>query len=1017
MKRLFKILFYIFVGLILALFLAPILFEDKLKEAIKDAIEKRVDAQVEFDDISMSFFSDLPYIHVSIDSLELIGNDPFENLPLYKSQKTNISTDWKSILKSKDGITIHRFEIIDADMFFVVDEEGKANYDISKSEGESSSNYFGNINAYALKECNIIYLDKTSDIEILFTNVNHSGKGAFENVVFDLITETEVEDFTVRYLGFPYIHRVNLKGPLALQIDLVHNKYTLKENQIQLNDIDLSALGSISILEDAIGFDLNVMALNNQVHEIISLLPYLMQDNQDILQSEGIASLQMSVLGNYKSQINQYPGFTLDLNIDNGTVTHKGLNQSINDIQLRLSTSAKEGNWDDLIVNVNPFSLALNEDKIAGRLQASKIYGNSSYEGQLVGTLDLAETAKILNSSNLIQNGKLTADIFFDTNKEAIISKSFNDNSLKGAASIQNLEGVYNNEVTFIADSLHLELQAEKSKIDITNLSLLDSELSGKLEITNPYALLLEDEKPALSLAVNGNKINLDTVQSYLMIETVEESQESNFENMFSSIDFSGSVNSLQFQDNEIENISLSSVITDESIQIDNAAFEWNEQKVEARGSANSWMGYMNGEDVLDLEMFVNTGEIDFNKLMPNSETETSSSDLKLPKDIIFNGYFESESLKYNDLSFNDAEGKISLLDGVLSLENMESDFWNGAIAMAGTLNTSGEEKLFDFRYKLLNIPFAQMFESSTLFQKLSPLSQYVDGVFNSTLVLSGPLDENLIPDIYKINASGFLETFNSQLVGLKPLEELANKLGIEKIKKWPLNDSRNWFDIIDGKVYFKEKDYELDDMSFKIAGNHSLDQNIDYIIKARIPRTKLQSNAIGKELDYSIENIEKAAAAKGIDIDLGDFIYFDISITGSLTQPIINIQPTGSGGASIDDIIKDEIDNRIETARDSLETRIEEEKDKLKDTVQTEIKKVEDSLKAEAQKTIDTTLTKVKDSVSTKLDSLASPILDSLGKQVKDKIPEVFGKQAQSEIDSIKAKINDWNPFKRKKG
>ena len=59
MKRLFKILFYIFVGLILALFLAPILFEDKLKEAIKDAIEKRVDAQVEFDDISMSFFSDL----------------------------------------------------------------------------------------------------------------------------------------------------------------------------------------------------------------------------------------------------------------------------------------------------------------------------------------------------------------------------------------------------------------------------------------------------------------------------------------------------------------------------------------------------------------------------------------------------------------------------------------------------------------------------------------------------------------------------------------------------------------------------------------------------------------------------------------------------------------------------------------------------------------------------------------------------------------------------------------------
>ncbi|NNE27931.1 MAG: hypothetical protein HKN09_13890 [Saprospiraceae bacterium] len=1018
MKRPIKILLYILLALFVALLLAPFIFEDRLKEAIKETMEEQVNAQVEFKDISLSFLSDLPYIHISIDSLELLGNAPFENLPLYKSQKTNISTDWKSILKSKQGITIHKFDIIDADMFFFINEDGEANYDISRSNKGSNTNYFGNINAYALKECNIRYLDKSTDLELLMDNINHNGRGAFKNIVFDLTTETEVEAFSISYGGIPYLKDIRLSGPLSMLIDLAHNKYTLKDNRIKLNQVDLSAIGAIEILEEKIHFELNVEALNNQVHEILSVLPYLMANNNDILESSGVATLKMDIFGNYNSLIGHYPSIDVALNINNGLIRHKGLKESLKDIQLALSLKAQEGNWNDMSVNINPFSLSLQEDKISGKIGVSELFGNSTYEGQLIGNLDLAKTAEILNNKDLFKRGTLSADAYFDTNRNAIIKKTFDDNSLKGSVRLVQVEGVYGSNVNFAVDTIALDFSPVKSNISITNMSALGSELSSKIEVSDPLKFLLEKERPQLDLSLNANTLNLDQMQAFMVNSDSTQTTNAAFENLFSSIQLKTTVKELIYQDYDIRDLMLSSNIKDETIQIDLLELKWDDQAINGRGVARSWTEYLNENGNLELELFLNTGGLDFNKLKSTSTgSDMAVEDFKLPKNIDFTGYFESESFKYNELVFKNAEGKVSMVDGILSLENMESDLWNGAIMLAGTLNTSGDQNFFDFRYKLQDIPFPQMFEYSSLFKKLSPLSEYVDGVFNSTLVLSGPLKENLFPDIYKINASGFLETFNSKLTGLKPLQVIAEKLGIEKLKNWQLNDSRNWFEVVDGSVYFKEKDYTVEDMVFKIAGSHSLDQQIDYIIKAQIPRSKLSSNAVGKELDYSLENIAKAAQKKGININLGEFIYFDISLKGSLTDPKINIQPTGSGGESIDEIVREEIKNRVQSAKDSLSKKAEENVELLKDTIQTRIDAVEDSLKNRAQSALDTTLNKVKDKVNSKVDSLASPLIDSVSSKIKDKLPEVFGKQAQSEIDSIKAKLNDWNPFKKKKG
>ena len=74
------------------------------------------------------------------------------------------------------------------------------------------------------------------------------------------------------------------------------------------------------------------------------------------------------------------------------------------------------------------------------------------------------------------------------------------------------------------------------------------------------------------------------------------------------------------------------------------------------------------------------------------------------------------------------------------------------------------------------------------------------------------------------------------------------------------------------------------------MGGNHGIDQSIDYQIKAVIPRDKLKQANLGKTLEMGMSEIEKAATSRGVDISLGENIFMDIYLTGTLMKPKVKI-------------------------------------------------------------------------------------------------------------------------------
>ena len=349
-------------------------------------------------------------------------------------------------------------------------------------------------------------------------------------------------------------------------------------------------------------------------------------------------------------------------------------------------------------------------------------------------------------------------------------------------------------------------------------------------------------------------------------------------------------------------------------------------------------------------------------------------------------------------------------------------DRFNGTINFEGAYNTQNlENPLFDFKYNVSKMDFAKFFESNESFKSLAPIAKYIEGIFNSNISISGPLTKEMTPDLYKLNASGFMETINGKIEGFKPLEMLGNALGINSLKKWDIRDSKNWFEVKEGFVIFMPQDYDVEDMSFTVGGKHSIDQNLDYNINARIPRERLSKAQLGKTLEMGMSEIEKQATSRGVNIDLGDFVYLDAHITGTLLKPKVKITPVGSGGKSLTDVLKDKFTEQTTVLKDTLTKELEKRTEAVKDTVTKVIKEKTDTLKAIAKKEVDKKTQEAKDALAAKakekLDStIAQGVKDSLAQVAKDKLGGILGNGGGTEVDSLKDKVKDWNPFKKKK-
>lgn len=1015
--------------------LVPFLFKDEIITQVEKYANEQINADLQFEDVSISLFEAFPNAQIGIEDIKLTGVGEFEGTNLFSAKELSVATNIKS-LWSNDQISLKHIGLDAPDINIVIKEDGTANYDIDKSSGEvtpSSSNISLDLQSYKVTNGKIKFRDESSLLAASLDGFNQEGKGDFNLDAFTLATKNNIESVSLNSSGTNYLKNVKVSGPLNIEVDIKQNKYTLGQNEIKLHDLVLDMGGYVQLLNEDILLDLSIDSKGEEITNLLSLLPSTYYKSLPSFASSGKASFNTIIKGKYNGDKNILPALDLTMNVANGKFSSTDLPAPISDINLNLSAKAMEGSWNDLSFNLPNFSLTTLGKPFSGKLKVDQVMSDPLVDLDASGALDLQSISKIVSSEEYqIKQGNIEGDIV-----------------LKGKASDfekQNLSAV-TFDGQMIADNIafdygdYKDIKINKSQIDfnpkIIGIKQLQgtmgkSDLTMDLDLNNPVNYLLSGEDLDGKIILRSKVLDLTAYmdKNDSDVDSTEESPQdfAEYSKMFKNFNFDVEAERIDYPDYKISNLKTKGTLKENVITLNSSQTTINDQTLNFNGKLIDALDYSSGLKDLEGNLNLSGGEIDVYQLLGYTDGNTASTEseeaLILPSNIQTDITGNFKKLTYDDLEFRNLKGKIEMKDGAAMFRGIQAKVLDGDVRMDGLYDSSDptKEPRFDMKYNLDGMQWSKSFEAIESFQVLAPVGKFIDGLFNSTLTFSGKLKPNMMPMWSSLSADGFIHTLNGTVKGMLPIEKIGDALGINELKKFKIEDTKNWFEVKDGFVEVKAFDFDVEDMKFTAGGKHSIEQELDYVIQGVIPKERLTNSSFGSKASQGLDYLTKEASKKGIDISVGDFIYLDIFLTGKLNNPKVKFIPKGSGGKSVKEIAKAKATKVVETAKDSIKRVMKEKADAAKDSVLTEVDKQVDKTKEkineEKDKLVEKGKDKLKEKASTVIDSAVGGVLaDTLAGKINSKVDDVLNGKSQEEIDKLKDKLKGWDPFKKKKG
>ncbi len=1022
-KKIAWILLILFIGLIIAALVVPAVYKDEIVEKLKITLNDQLNAKVDFDDIDLSIISSFPNARLDIENLSVTGIDQFADITLFKSKHTMFDVSIPSLINDDIPYQLREVLIEEADITLMLSTDGSANYSITEeSEGESAS-YTLDLDKYSLTDSKITYIDQSSNLKMVVAELNHTGKGRFTENIYDLDTYSESGSMTVTSEGVSYIRNAKAKLDAVINIDMPNEKYTLKDNKISLNELNLDADGYVQMRGDNIFVDATIKGLEDNFRSYLSVVPHAYVDQFANVATEGKGSLTAVIKGNYNSIKPSFPAIDVDLNISDAYVKYNNMPKAVEGIFASINIDAKEGNYNDMIINIPSLKARVGDDPLEAKLVISDSATDPKVDGAFKADIDLRNWKSALPAEMIKDmEGRVKADIAFAGKASDIESSNYSNLKLDGEMAINDVQIKRDNDLDIVVTNATVKASPSLLDIKMDGVRYGKSDFNLTSNVKDPLMLAINTDEPIISDidfqagTLDANEMLGITSKTGTTSSTESPSAGSAFNINESRVNLSATADEILYEDQVWKNVNLKGKLDGDKIDITDASAKMKDNDISMKGTLNHPMGYMDGTDKLTGKIDINSNQLNFNDFIADTatDTEVETSNFIVPENIDVDITANIKDLTYTNMKMANSTANIKVSDQVANITSLTTNTLGGEIGMRGAYDSKDTNKpIFDMMLDFNKIEFVKAFEKMETMQKLAPIAQYISGFFNSTLTFKGALGEDMLPDLSTLNASGFVETFNSSINDFKILEGLGEKLNIDQLKSITLENTKNWFEIVDGMVELKPKKFKVKDIDMAIAGKHGYGKDMNYFIEMKVPREMLKQNVVTGFLDQGMSKIEAEAAKYGVTIGTGDYINLEIGITGSMQSPKYSIKPVGYESGGVKQVVKDEINNQIATVKDSVNTVINNTKETIKDTVRTVANQAVDSAKT----VINTKVNEVKDSVKTvianQVDSLATQVgLDSL----KDKVKDVLGNGADKEADKIKDKIKEWNPFNKKK-
>lgn len=585
MKKVFKIIGIVLLVIVVILVAAPFLFESQIKDYVRKTANESVDAQVEFSDISLSFFRSFPQATVVIENFSVINNEPFKGDTLAIGEEAQLEMSIKELFKGADEPKVlDNIKINNTYLNIKVDSLGNANYDIAIEDtttaatDSASTGFSFDLKHYEINNSRVKYLDEGQKLLLDVEELHHEGTGDFSLAESELDTKSNAL-VSLDYDGTNYLNRNKVSLDAVIQMDLENMRYTFLENEAMINQLPLTFEGFVQVNEDNNEIDLSFQTPSSDFKNFLAVIPATYAKNIENVETSG----DFIVNGKIQGIIDEtyIPKMDIKVSSDNASFKYPDLPKSVQDINIDLQILNETGILEDTYLTFDNVTFRIDQDRFATNGSVKNLMGNMLVDMALQGTLNLAnlEQAYPLDLEQDL-NGILTADVSTQFDMNSIEKEQYQNVKSNGTASIKNFS-YKSPEIPNEIKIANARLNFNQGNVRVPELKLTtgQTDITASGNIENLIGFLFTDQNLKGSFNVNSNVF---AINDFMIAETETGAEETTSQistptkseavkiPSFLDTELAFNVNTVIYDNLELKNATGTIILRDETATLQN---------------------------------------------------------------------------------------------------------------------------------------------------------------------------------------------------------------------------------------------------------------------------------------------------------------------------------------------------------------------------------------------------------------------------------------------------------------
>ncbi|MEJ7736588.1 MAG: AsmA-like C-terminal region-containing protein [Chitinophagaceae bacterium] len=673
-KRLLKIIIIVLLVLTGIAFAIPLLFRDQIIAKIKSSANKNLNAKVNFQDVDISLFRHFPRVAVIINNLQVTGINQFAGDTLIAAKQIDVALNFLSVIRGSD-IKVYAVTLDSPRIHALLDEEGRANWDITKKDSvsadtDTSDTAFSlELQNYTIRNGYINYTDRKSNLHSEIVNLNHEGSGDFSENVFTLKTRTKADAVNLTSGNVPYITNAHALIDADIEINNQTNTYRFKTDNVQFNELRLSTAGFLQVIDDSTyNMDISFNAPSTEFRHILSLVPAIYATGFKKIKTSGNSRFNGLIKGVYSKQ--RMPAYSMHMDVKNGFFQYADLPQPVKNINLVFQVDNPDGITDHTVLNIPQGHIEMDNEPFDFRLLIRNPVSDMFIDAAAKGKINLTNIKQFVKfEPGTTLSGLLQADVSVRGAIAAIEQQQYEKFNASGVIDVSSLQyasrdypdGIRLNSTLMTFNPRNVVLTGVDGNYKKTHFTA-----NGSINNLLPY--VLRDKTLGGTLNIQADRMN---VNEWMGTSTDTAATSSSAEAPFAvpanlNITINAAIDRLRYDKLEIAQLSGKMIMKDETVILDDIKGDALEGSMLINGSYSTRLNKIKPAINLDYDvkgLDVQKTFFTFNtvqKLMPVGQYLSG----KLASRLSMTGNLGDNMMP--DFSSLTGEGSLLLIEGFL---------------------------------------------------------------------------------------------------------------------------------------------------------------------------------------------------------------------------------------------------------------------------------------------------------------------------------------------------------------